>query len=66
MIWSALTVVPSSEEEVWSRGVLASIVTDSLIWPTSSFTSIRTRWSTPTSTFESAVALKPASSARPG
>ena len=58
-ICEALTVVPSSDEEVCSSGVSAVTLTDSVMAPTSCLTLMRTRWSTPTSTFESATVLKP-------
>ena len=61
-ICSSLTVVPSSDDEVCTSGVWASMVTDSVMAPTSRVASMRARWSTPSSTLESAVALKPSSS----
>ncbi len=42
-ICSLLTVVPSSDEEVWTSGVSAVMLTDSVIAPTSSLRSMRTR-----------------------
>ena len=45
------------------RRLGGSTLTDSVIAPTSSLTSMRTRWSTPTSTFDSATVLKPVISA---
>ncbi len=58
-ICSFLTVVPSSDDEVWTSGDCASMVTDSVIAPTSSLMSMRARWSTPSSTCDNAVALNP-------
>ena len=42
-ICSLVTVVPSSDEDVWSSGAAASTLTDSVIAPTSSLRSMRTR-----------------------
>jgi hypothetical protein len=42
-ICAACTVVPSSEELVWSKGLVASTLTDSVIAPTSSLRSMRAR-----------------------
>ena len=53
------TVVPSSEEDVWINGVSAVTLTDSVIAPTSCLMLMRTRWSTPSSMFESATVLNP-------
>ena len=58
-ICSLSTVVPSSEDEVCSSGVSAVMLTDSVIAPTSSLMSMRTRWSTPTSMFDIVTVLKP-------
>jgi hypothetical protein len=53
------TVVPSSDEAVWINGVSAVTLTDSVIAPTSCLILMRTRWSTPTSMFDSATVLNP-------
>ena len=62
-ICSLVTVVPSSDEEVWTSGDSAWMVTDSESAPTSSLTSMRTRWSTPSSTSDMVTVLKPEISA---
>jgi hypothetical protein len=54
-----VTVVPNSEEDVCRSGASAVTLTDSVIAPTSCLMLMRTRWSTPTSMFESATVLKP-------
>ncbi len=59
LICSSVTVVDRSELEVWTSGVWATISTDSVMAPTSSLMSARTRWSTPTWTFDSDTVLKP-------
>src|SRR4029078_2109518 len=63
LICSSLTVVPSSDDDVCTSGDRASIVTASETVPTSSVTSIRTRWSTPRSTFDIVTVLNPEISA---